>query len=123
VQVARPRRGFADALTRVQPRDDEGSNRPIPICALPARVEVHTIEARAQLEKRPWALPIGIEGDELAPAVITVHGHEHVLVAGPRRSGRTNALAVFASVTRAADYGVDIVTVSSTRSRLSTSVR
>jgi len=65
----------------------------------------------------PWRVPIGI-GDDDGPALLTVHEGDHVLVAGPGRSGRTTALATIGSVVLRACPAAAVVALPGRRSSL-----
>lgn len=101
VQVARPGAVAASIEARRAP----------PVDALPAAIPADAITAGATVTRRPWIIPIGLEADELDVASVVVHRDEHVLVTGPARSGRTNALAVSAASVGASDADVCVVTV------------
>ena len=44
----------------------------------------------------PWSIPVGFTDSTLAAAVLRLHEHEHALIAGPSRSGRSSALVAIA---------------------------
>jgi S-DNA-T family DNA segregation ATPase FtsK/SpoIIIE len=46
----------------------------------------------------PWTIPVGFTDSTLAAAVLRLHDHEHALIAGPSRSGRSNALVAIAQL-------------------------
>lgn len=68
----------------------------------------------------PWRVPIGIADADLCTAFLPLHPGDHVLVAGPGRSGRTTALATMATAVRAARPDARIVALVSRRSWLGT---
>jgi S-DNA-T family DNA segregation ATPase FtsK/SpoIIIE len=86
------------------------------IGTLPTEVPITVLPA-ARLES-PCRLPLGIGDDDLDVAWLRVHDGEHVLVTGPPRSGKTNALALMAQTVRAAGPDVVIVGVCEPRSPL-----
>ena len=51
--------------------------------------------------RRPWVLPVGVDGETLGPARLELHPGDHLLVAGPARSGRSGALALIGRMARA----------------------
>ena len=63
-------------------------------------------------------IPIGIADHDLSPVVLRVHPGDHVLVAGPPRSGKTTLLVAIASQLARTDADVHLVGVSLRRSAL-----
>ena len=63
-------------------------------------------------------LPVGIGDELLEPASLVIHPGDHVLVAGPSRSGRSTALAAIAATVRVATPGTWIGAVTPRRSAL-----
>lgn len=57
----------------------------------------------ARFDTEPWQLPVGIAEDDLGTAVLEVYDGEHVLVAGPARSGKSSVLLALAAAARSAD--------------------
>ncbi len=86
---------------------------PAPIEVLPTVVDAALLPPAVSDRDGRWTLPLGIgvghDGDEPAVVALTVHPGEHVLVAGPPRSGRTTALALIAA--QAAVAGAHVVRV------------
>ncbi|MFL6117517.1 MAG: FtsK/SpoIIIE domain-containing protein [Catenulispora sp.] len=50
----------------------------------------------AATDTEPWSIPVGFTDSTLAAAVLRLHEHEHALIAGPPRSGRSSALVAIA---------------------------
>ena len=117
-QVARPDAGLAAAVARATDAWPDGRARPAPVGELPARVHVGDLHAAAQLDTWPWALPVGIGEHHLEPVGWTLHGGDAVLVAGPRRSGRSTVLAGLAATVAAAGGTPAVVVVAPERSPL-----
>ncbi|MBW3645459.1 MAG: hypothetical protein KY441_08150, partial [Actinobacteria bacterium] len=90
---------------------------PPPIRALPATVPFADLPG-AKLEPSPVELTLGISDDDLGPAVLSLHGNDHAVVAGPARSGKTSTLALVATLVRAADPATVLVGVCDERSPL-----
>ncbi|MGD3112706.1 FtsK/SpoIIIE domain-containing protein [Streptomyces sp. YGL11-2] len=67
------------------------------IGALPPIVPLATLEATPRATTHPWTIPIGVAQETLAPVHLAIHEHDHVLIAGPRRSGRSTLLATVAT--------------------------
>ncbi|HEX9888537.1 MAG TPA: FtsK/SpoIIIE domain-containing protein [Nitriliruptorales bacterium] len=63
-----------------------------------------------------WHVPLGIGGDDLRPTTVTLHPGEHLLVAGPARSGRSSVMAAIGEL--AATAGIEVVTLAHGRSPL-----
>jgi S-DNA-T family DNA segregation ATPase FtsK/SpoIIIE len=93
-----------------------GPRRAPPIGTLPTRVSVAALPD-ARLDS-PCHLPLGIAEDDLDVAWLRVHDGEHVLVTGPPRSGKTNALALVAQRIRSADADAVLVGICEPRSVL-----
>jgi S-DNA-T family DNA segregation ATPase FtsK/SpoIIIE len=126
LQVAHPVAGLAaavaDLVHRVEPAAT--TSRPAPIGVLPddlALVDLGAVVA-AGPDAWPWSLPVGISEHDLAPVALTVHRGEHVVVAGPARSGRTSALAALAFVARQGCPALEVHVVAPGRSPLATLV-
>ncbi len=69
---------------------------------LPEQVSVADLGTGARLDAEPWLIPVGIAEADLGPAVLQVWSGEHVLVAGPPRSGRSTTLLAIAEALRTA---------------------
>jgi len=65
--------------------------------------------SRAGTDRRPWVLPVGLDGETLGPAHLELHRGDDLLVAGPARSGRSSTLALIGQVVRRADPSAAIV--------------
>jgi S-DNA-T family DNA segregation ATPase FtsK/SpoIIIE len=96
-----------------------------PIDRLPERVaaqhlpEPSLASVTSSGEARPiWSLPIGLDGRTLEVCCMELHAGEHLLVAGPARSGRSSALALLAQQVLAADPAARIVALTPRRSPL-----
>ncbi len=101
-------------------RGTGAGRRPPPavIRGLPPSLAFHELPGGAKLEPAPVELTVGIADDDLGPAVLTLHAGDHVLVAGPPRSGKTSTLALMASLVRRADPATVLVGVCDDRSSL-----
>ena len=58
---------------------------------------------------RPWRLPLGLFAEDLSPMIFEAQQGDHLLVAGPPRSGRSNLLQCVAA--QAIHAGVAVVAV------------
>ena len=81
------------------------------IPSLPRRVPLEKVAGAGGLTDREWRLPLGLDGKTLQPAVVTLYGGDHLLIAGPRRSGRSAALRAAASAAVMADPDIRLVAV------------
>ena len=85
---------------------------PVPaIPSLPRRVPLESVAGAGVVTDREWRLPLGLDGKTLQPAVVTLYGGDHLLIAGPRRSGRSTALWATASAARMLDPDVRLAAV------------
>ncbi len=73
---------------------------PTSVSCLPREVTVEEVATATRLDSRPWILGLGVADSTLAPAGLALHDGEHAMVAGPPRSGRSNALLVLAAAAR-----------------------
>jgi S-DNA-T family DNA segregation ATPase FtsK/SpoIIIE len=71
-----------------------------PIGTLPRRVERDDLRATAAADAGGIRIPIGVGDRSLTPVAIHLRPGDHVLVAGPARSGKSAALALIAHVAR-----------------------
>jgi S-DNA-T family DNA segregation ATPase FtsK/SpoIIIE len=108
-QVARADGGLDAALGRWGAPWPAGAPRPEPVGELPTEVHLDDLTGSVQVGSWPWTLPVGIGEHDLGPAGFTLHGGDAVLVAGPRRSGRSNVLATIAATTAGRDPTVVVV--------------
>jgi S-DNA-T family DNA segregation ATPase FtsK/SpoIIIE len=76
-----------------------------PVRLLPAQVRVGELGAAARLPGDPAWIPVGLGDATLAPVGLELYEHEHALIAGPPRSGRSSALCAIAQTLRAAPGG------------------
>ena len=118
VQVAMPADGLADAAGRIAARHAPARRPPPPIRRLPGEVTTEQLGVAAVLDRRPWRIPVGVRERDLGPGELVVYEGEHVLVAGPSRSGKTTALAMLAARCRAARADLVVLTVAPGRSPL-----
>jgi S-DNA-T family DNA segregation ATPase FtsK/SpoIIIE len=115
-------------LARAWPKDS--STLAPPLHTLPCRIAVGDLPPATLASTTPvpsipsgevptmWSLPIGLDGRTLDVHTVGLHPGEHLLVAGPPRSGRSTALAVIATQVLAADPRARVVAVTPRRSPL-----
>jgi S-DNA-T family DNA segregation ATPase FtsK/SpoIIIE len=92
---------LAESVRRVAASARTPVRRPHTIGALPARVELADLPPTS-VDAAATHLPIGIGDDDLVAVSVPLHAGDHVVVAGPARSGKSSVLAVLASQIRAA---------------------
>jgi len=98
IQVAVPPAPLAEAVAAIAAAvaDHPPRRVPTPITVLAEQVRLDEIVAATSLATRPWLVALGRRERDLGPAVLVVHPGEHVLVAGPGRSGKSSTLATIA---------------------------
>ncbi|MBI2705947.1 MAG: FHA domain-containing protein [Actinobacteria bacterium] len=111
MQVARVDGGLSDAVAEVARATAPPEDPPARIGVLPVRVrwaDVAVPPPAAEMagSARALSLPIAVGDRDLTPAFLRLHDREHVVVAGPARSGRTSTLAAIAEAGRAAGCAV-----------------
>jgi len=72
--------------------------RPSLIRNLPSILAVDDLQAVPALDNEPWKIPVGIRESDLSPAFMEIYPQEHVLVAGPARSGKSSLLIALAQM-------------------------
>jgi S-DNA-T family DNA segregation ATPase FtsK/SpoIIIE len=104
---------IADEVAALADRWPVPSRRPPTIGTLPATVALADLPVPTAR-----SLPLGIGDGDLAPVALAVHPGDHVLVAGPSRSGRSTALAALAQQVRRAEPQAWLGAVTPRRSAL-----
>jgi S-DNA-T family DNA segregation ATPase FtsK/SpoIIIE len=118
VQMAWPGASLADAVAAAA-RAWPGVARTAPgVGVLPARLTLASLDAPARTESDPWWLPLGLGDRTLTPIGLQLYEHEHALVAGPARSGRSTVLCTLAEAMAAAEVPPAIVGLAPRRSPL-----
>jgi S-DNA-T family DNA segregation ATPase FtsK/SpoIIIE len=88
------------------------------IQTLPANVDHDEVRGTSTVGAEQWSLAVGRRDTDLGPATLTLYEHEHGLVAGPARSGRSTALLTLASSARDAAPSTTVLAVATRRSPL-----
>ncbi|ROS69084.1 S-DNA-T family DNA segregation ATPase FtsK/SpoIIIE [Curtobacterium sp. PhB172] len=101
--VATPDVPLAQAVARIAEIRSGSSRKASAVGRLPDAVLVDELGAGAVFAGEPWRIPIGIAEDDLQPACVEVYDGEHVLVAGPARSGKSSVLLAVAELARTAE--------------------
>jgi S-DNA-T family DNA segregation ATPase FtsK/SpoIIIE len=86
--------------------------------ALPAQLRFEHLPGGATLTPSKVELTLGIADEDLGPAMLTMRGNDHALIAGPPQCGKTSTLMLIASLVRAADPYTVLVGVCDERSPL-----
>lgn len=92
MHVATPDMGFIDAVAQVADQWAHAAPKSAAIGALPEYVTGQDIGLVPDLSGEPWQIPIGLREDTLDPAFLELYEGEHVLIAGPARSGKSSIL-------------------------------
>jgi DNA segregation ATPase FtsK/SpoIIIE, S-DNA-T family len=116
VQLALPRppRDHAAILRERWP----GVAGPGRLRTLPTTLGFADVAAVPDVAGERLRLPLGVEAEELEPAVLELPAGGHALLAGPPRSGKTTALVQIAHLVRRADPTAVVLALCSTDSPL-----
>jgi S-DNA-T family DNA segregation ATPase FtsK/SpoIIIE len=101
VQMALPGPdGLAAAVqaVAVQTGPPPDGKRPAPIAVLPEEVTTAQIGGAFDITDRLWTIPLGIGDSKLDPVGVPLHEGEHILIAGPSRSGKSTTLDAIAAM-------------------------
>ncbi|PZF55386.1 cell division protein FtsK [Curtobacterium sp. MCSS17_008] len=101
--IATPTVSLAEAVAEVAAAWPDTAPKTSAVGRLPDAVRVQDLGAAAQFATEPWRLPVGIAEDDLGTAALEVYDGEHVLVAGPARSGKSTVLLALADLARSAE--------------------
>ncbi|KPG79781.1 cell division protein FtsK [Frigoribacterium sp. RIT-PI-h] len=105
MHVATPPGTLEQAVARVRERWAGTPQKANAIGQLPDDVRVDELDVAPDFSGEPWLLPIGLGEDDLTPATLEVYEGEHVLVAGPARSGKSTVLCALAESIRSLPGG------------------
>jgi DNA segregation ATPase FtsK/SpoIIIE, S-DNA-T family len=105
VQIAYPgadlgNADLASAVAEAAQRWPGASRTAHPVVLLPERINADQLRGSGAVSTtgaEPWSVPVGFTDSNLAPAALKLYEHEHALIAGPPRSGRSNALVAIAA--------------------------
>ncbi|MEV4741010.1 FtsK/SpoIIIE domain-containing protein [Streptomyces sp. NPDC049555] len=102
IQIGSPGDDLTEAVTRTAAHH-AGAARTAPgIGLLPTEVPATALTEPAITTTDPWWLPVGLDADTLECSGLRLYEHEHALIAGPQRSGRSTALCTVARLAAAA---------------------
>jgi S-DNA-T family DNA segregation ATPase FtsK/SpoIIIE len=108
----------AEAATEAAARWPGARRTAAPVGLLPARLLASELAAAARLSGDPLWIPVGLGDSTLSPAGLELYEHEHALIAGPPRSGRSSALCAVAQILKASPDPPRIVALIPRRSPL-----
>lgn len=89
--IATPPQGLTESVIRVSGRY-KSMRKPSVIALLPSRVSVSEVQGIGTIVGDPWKIPIGIAEYDLNPVALELYQGEHMLIAGPVRSGKSSVL-------------------------------
>jgi len=110
-QVGRPEPTPAHAVARLAAAAPAPVRPLAALGTLPVEVEPAVLAGAARLDGQPWLLPVGVAESTLGPAFLRVHPAEHVLIAGPARSGRSGLLCALARLLTDAAAELEVTVV------------
>ncbi|GAA3591718.1 FtsK/SpoIIIE domain-containing protein [Klugiella xanthotipulae] len=102
MHIATPGRGPADAVAEAAERWAHIPPKSDAIGSLPEHVPVGELVSQLSLTGDPWRIPVGLREDTLGTAFLEVYEGEHILVAGPARSGKSTLILALAEAIRTA---------------------
>ena len=111
----------SSSVTAIAHRWGEARRTAYPVRLLPERIDAVQLQAAgavAHTGLEPWTVPVGFADSNLAPVALKLYEHENALIAGPPRSGRSNALVAIAATVLAAPEPPTIVAFAPRRSPL-----
>ncbi|MEU6578132.1 FtsK/SpoIIIE domain-containing protein [Streptomyces sp. NPDC046805] len=118
VQLAWPGDDLETAVAGVAARW-AGAPATVPsVGLLPTELPLTALTDPAMADGDPWQLPVGLDAATLGCAWLRLYEHEHALIAGPQRSGRSTALCTLARLVAAAESPPAVVAFAPRRSPL-----
>lgn len=103
MHIATPDRGLEDAVREATARYEQLPGKPDVIGTLPDDVPSIELARLADLSREPLLIPVGVREDTLQPACLELYEGEHLLIAGPARSGKSTLLMAIVQVLRSID--------------------
>ena len=100
MHVATPGVGIDAAVERIRQRWSHVPGKTSAIRRLPSSITVTELGVMPQLQSEPWLIPLGMNEADLSTAFLEVYEGEHVLIAGPARSGKSTLLLALATSLR-----------------------
>ena len=99
--VATPSVDRAEAVATIAARWPQASPKESVVGQLPSFVTVADLGVAAEVGGEPWRIPVGIAESDLMPVGLESYEGEHILVAGPARSGKSTLLLAMAEAIKA----------------------
>jgi S-DNA-T family DNA segregation ATPase FtsK/SpoIIIE len=121
VQIGHPGADVAVPVAEIARRWADARRTAYPVQLLPERIEAQRLRdagAAASTGTEPWSIPLGFADSTLAPAALKLYEHEHALIAGPPRSGRSSALVTIAATVLAGPQPPTVIAFAPRRSPL-----
>ncbi|MEY9855823.1 S-DNA-T family DNA segregation ATPase FtsK/SpoIIIE [Catenulispora sp. GAS73] len=118
IQIAWPGEDWDEAVAEVAHRWSGAAATAPHIGSLPQEVAAADLGSPASTGPEPWRIPLGIGAETLGPVGLTLYEHEHALIAGPQRSGRSTALCTVVQATLSSANPPAIIAVALRRSPL-----
>jgi S-DNA-T family DNA segregation ATPase FtsK/SpoIIIE len=100
VQIGYPGPHLASAVDEVGYRWPVERRMAPPVVLLPDLIPADQLRlsgVAAETGCEPWSIPVGFSDSNLAAVALRLYEHEHALIAGPPRSGRSSALIAIAA--------------------------
>ena len=100
VQIGLAGTETASAVSAVSAHWRDAPRTAFSVRLLPERIDADKLRAAgvfAETGLEPWSIPVGFRDSNLSAASLRLYEQEHALIAGPARSGRSNALVAIAS--------------------------
>lgn len=101
--VATPDLPLEAAVAGIAERWSDAPRKASAVGRLPDAVSVSDLSGTASFDTDPWRIPVGVAEDDLGTAALEVYDGEHVLVAGPARSGKSSVLLAIAASARSTE--------------------
>ncbi|GAA4114169.1 FtsK/SpoIIIE domain-containing protein [Enteractinococcus coprophilus] len=98
MHIATPDQGLEAAVTEAVERWADAPAKADVIGVLPENVAASTLAPHLDLTEEPLRIPVGISEDTLQPTMLEVFEEEHILIAGPARSGKSTLLCAIAEL-------------------------
>lgn len=99
--VATPSASLPEAASRLGERWGQGAPKPTVVGQLPESIAVADLGVVAHVSGDPWRIPVGMRESDLTAGVLEAYDGEHLLIAGPARSGKSTVLLALAETLRA----------------------
>ncbi|WP_152364030.1 FtsK/SpoIIIE domain-containing protein [Microlunatus speluncae] len=104
--VATPNCGLREAVARLTAKWGESGKSDV-VGRLPEHVSVTELGVRSVIGVEPWQVPVGIREVDLEPQLLELYEGEHMMIAGPARSGKSTLLLSIAESLRAGEHQGD----------------